>query len=120
MWYLTLRQPTKPRDQWTVTLGPASSVDETAASGWQDTIFGPHHRSEVRRLRDSRRDLKTKRKRLPAAIHTLRRVFAAFELYEWEVHQIMGGGPFTAAEIAGASVKGKSNGSEYGSMRMMS
>ena len=25
--------------------------------------------------------------------------FAAFELLEWEVHQIMGVGPFTAAEM---------------------
>jgi uncharacterized protein YciI len=25
--------------------------------------------------------------------------FAAFELLEWEVHQIMGAGPFTAAEM---------------------
>ncbi len=25
--------------------------------------------------------------------------FCAFELFEWEVHQIMGVGPFTAAEL---------------------
>jgi uncharacterized protein YciI len=25
--------------------------------------------------------------------------FTAFDLFEWEVHQIMGAGPFTAAEM---------------------
>ena len=27
--------------------------------------------------------------------------FSAYELLEWEVHQIMGAGPFTAAEMRG-------------------
>jgi len=27
--------------------------------------------------------------------------FCAFDLFEWEVHQIMGVGPFTAAELRG-------------------
>jgi hypothetical protein len=27
--------------------------------------------------------------------------FCTFDLFEWEVHQIMGAGPFTAAELRG-------------------
>jgi uncharacterized protein YciI len=98
MWYLVLRRPIKPREEWTVTLdqhlvwmkqqhqsGKILFSGPTTDRKYGVYVICAESRSEAEQIAGGD----------PYTVAG----FTAFELLEWEVHQIMGVGPFTAAEM---------------------
>ena len=98
MWYLTLRQPTKPRDQWTVTLDQHLVWMRQQHQAGKILFSGPttDRKYGVYVIRAGSKD---EAARIAASDPYTAAGFCSFELLEWEVHQIMGCGPFTAAEM---------------------
>jgi uncharacterized protein YciI len=98
MWYLVLRRPIKPREEWQVTLDEhlvwMKRQHETGTilfSGpTADRKFGVY----VIRA-GSREDAEKIASSDPYTAAGL----CAFDMLEWEVHQVIGIGPFTAAEM---------------------
>ena len=100
MWYLTLRQATQPRDQWTVTLDQHLVWMKQQHEAGKILFSGPttDRKYGVYVIRAGSKDEAAK---IAASDPYTAAGFCAFELLEWEVHQIMGCGPFTAAEMRG-------------------
>ena len=98
MWYLVLRQATKPRDQWTVTLDQHLVWMKQQHEAGKILFSGPttDRKYGVYVIRAGSKDEAAK---IAASDPYTAAGFCAFELLEWEVHQIMGCGPFTAAEM---------------------
>ena len=98
MWYLTLRQATKPRDQWTVTLDQHLVWMKQQHQEGNILFSGPttDRKYGVYVIRAGSKD---EAAQLAASDPYTAAGFCSFELLEWEVHQIMGCGPFTAAEM---------------------
>ena len=102
MYFITLRRPVTPRDQWTTSLD--THLEWMKKQHEQGTILlsGPSpdrtlgiylikapSRAEAERIASS--DPYT------AAGHT------TFDLIEWEIHQALGIGPFTSAGLRAVS-----------------
>jgi uncharacterized protein YciI len=100
MWYLVLRRPTKPRDQWTVTLDQHLIWMKQQHHAGKILFSGPttDRRYGVYVIRA---ESKQEAEQIAASDPYTAAGFCAFELLEWEVHQIMGVGPFTSAEMRG-------------------
>lgn len=100
MWYLVLRRPVKPREEWTVSLDQHLVWMKQQHEAGKILFSGPttdrKYGVYVIRAMD-----KSEAEKIAAGDPYTAAGFAAFELLEWEVHQIMGVGPFTAAEMRG-------------------
>jgi len=98
MWYLVLRRPVKPREEWTVTLDQHLVWMKQQHESGKILFSGPttDRKYGVYVIRAAS---KTDAEQIAASDPYTAAGFAAFELLEWEVHQIMGVGPFTAAEM---------------------
>ena len=98
MWYLVLRRPTKPRDQWTVTLDQHLVWMKQQHQAGKILFSGPttDRRYGVYVIRA---ESKQEAEQIAASDPYTAAGFCAFELLEWELHQIMGVGPFTSAEM---------------------
>lgn len=98
MWYLVMRRPVKPREDWTVNLEQhlvwmkqQHDNDSILFSGpTPDRKFG---------IYVIRAGSKAQAEEIASTDPYTAAGFCAYELYEWDVHQIMGVGPFTAAEL---------------------
>jgi uncharacterized protein YciI len=98
MWYLVLRRPTKPRDQWTVTLDQHLVWMKQQHQAGKILFSGPTTDRKYG-VYVIRADSKQEAEQIAASDPYTAAGFCAFELLEWEVHQIMGVGPFTSAEM---------------------
>ena len=100
MWYLVLRRPVKPREEWTVTLDQHLVWMKQQHESGKILFSGPttDRKYGVYVIRAAS---KTDAEQIAASDPYTAAGFAAFELLEWEVHQIMRVGPFTAAEMRG-------------------
>jgi uncharacterized protein YciI len=98
MWYLVLRRPTKPRDQWTVTLDQHLIWMKQQHHAGKILFSGPTT-DRTYGVYVIRADSKQEAEQIAASDPYTAAGFCAFELLEWEVHQIMGVGPFTSAEM---------------------
>jgi len=98
MWYLTLRQTTKPRDQRTVTLDQHLVWMKQQHQDGKILFSGPttYRKYGVYVIRAGSKD---EAARIAASDPYTAAGFCSFELLEWEGHQIMGCVPFTAAEM---------------------
>ena len=98
MWYLVLRRPTKPRDQWTVTLDQHLIWMKQQHHAGKILFSGPttDRRYGVYVIRA---ESKQEAEQIAASDPYTAAGLCAFGLLEWEVHQIMGVGPFTSAEM---------------------
>jgi uncharacterized protein YciI len=98
MWYLVLRRPVQPRDQWTVSLDEHLVWMKQQHEAGRIIVSGPtaDRKYGVYVIRAPSRE---EAERIAASDPYTAAGFTAFELLEWEVHQIMGAGPFTAAEM---------------------
>ena len=98
MRYLVLRRPVKPRAQWTVSLDQHLVWMKQQHECGKILISGPttDRKYGVYVIRAASKDEADK---IAASDPYTAAGFSAFELLEWEVHQIMGCGPFTAAEM---------------------
>jgi uncharacterized protein YciI len=100
MWYIVLRRPVKPREEWTVTLDQHLVWMKQQHDAGKILFSGPtpDRQLGVYVVRSaSRKEAET----LAASDPYTAAGFCAFDLIEWEVHQILGTGPFTAAELRG-------------------
>ncbi|HEX7232720.1 MAG TPA: YciI family protein [Candidatus Binatia bacterium] len=98
MWYLVLRRPTKPRDQWTVTLDQHLVWMKQQHQAGKILFSGPTTDRKYG-VYVIRAESKQEAEQIAASDPYTAAGFCAFELLEWEVHQIMGVGPFTSAEM---------------------
>jgi uncharacterized protein YciI len=98
MWYLVLRQATKPREQWTVTLDQHLVWMKQQHDAGKILFSGPttDRKYGIYVIRADSRD---EASRIAGSDPYTAAGFCSFELLEWEVHQIMGAGNFTAAGL---------------------
>lgn len=98
MWYLVLRRPVKPREEWTVTLDQHLAWMKQQHEAGKILFSGPtpDRKLGIYVIRaGSREEAET----VAAGDPYTAAGFSTFDLIEWEVHQIMGAGRFTAAEL---------------------
>jgi uncharacterized protein YciI len=98
MWYLTLRRNAKPRDQFTVTLDQHLVWMKQQHEAGRILFSGPtpDRSTGIYVIRAGSRE---EAERVAASDPFTAAGCTTFELIEWDVHQVLGVGPFTAAEL---------------------
>ncbi len=95
--------PVKPRQEWRVSLDQYLAWMKVQHEAGK-IFFRVRQRTASTASTRSGRRRENKRKKIAASDPYTAAGFTAFELLEWEVHQIMGVGLFTSAEL---SARGK-------------
>jgi uncharacterized protein YciI len=98
MWYLVLRRPLKPREQWTVGLDQHLTWMKQQHETGRILFSGPTADRKFGIYVISASS-KAEAERIAGSDPYTAAGFCGFDLFEWEVHQIMGCGPFTEAEL---------------------
>lgn len=98
MWYLALRQAAKPRSQWTVSLDQHLVWMKQQHDAGKILFSGPTTDRKYG-IYVIKADSKDEAARIAGSDPYTAAGFCTFELLEWEVHQIMGAGNFTAAGL---------------------
>ena len=98
MWYITMRRAVRPREEWTVTLDEHLVWMRQQHEAGRILFSGPtpDRKLGIYVIRAGSRE---EAERVAASDPYTAAGFTAFELVEWEVHQVLGTGPFTAAEL---------------------
>jgi uncharacterized protein YciI len=98
MWYLILRRPIKPREEWTVSLDQHLVWMKEQHETGKIFFSGPtaDRKLGVYVIRASS---KSEAEKIAGTDPYTAAGFCAFDVLEWEVHQIMGVGPFTAEQL---------------------
>ncbi len=98
MWYLIMRQAVKPRAEWSVSLDQHLVwMKQQHESG--NVLFSgptPDRKFGIYVIRAASRQ---EAEKIAGADPYTAAGLCTYDLYEWEVHQIMGAGAFTAAEL---------------------
>lgn len=100
MWYLVLRRPVKPREEWTVSLDQHLAWMKRQHELGTILFSGPTS-DRTYGIYVIRTNTKTEAEKIAASDPYTVAGLCTFELFEWQVHQIMGAGPFTSAELQG-------------------
>ncbi|MGE5304600.1 MAG: YciI family protein [Alphaproteobacteria bacterium] len=100
MWYLVLRRPVKPREEWTVTLDQHLAWMKQQHEAGTILFSGPTTDRKYG-IYVVKAHSKLHAEKIAAADPYTAAGFCAFEVLEWEVHQILGAGSFTAVEMRG-------------------
>jgi uncharacterized protein YciI len=98
MWYLILRRPLKPRQEWTVSLDQHLAWMQRQHQDGAILFSGPTSDRSLG-IYVIRAGTKADAEKIASSDPYTAAGFTAFEIYEWEIHQIMGIGPFTAKEL---------------------
>ncbi len=98
MWYLILRRPVKPREEWNVTLDEHLAWMKRQHTAGTILFSGPTSDRKYG-VYVIRANSKPEAEKVAASDPYTAAGLAAFDILEWEVHQIMGAGPFTSAEM---------------------
>ena len=98
MWYLVMRSPVKPREQWTVNLDQHLAWMKQQHDNGSILFSGPTPDRKFGIYVIKARS-KAQAEEIASSDPYTEAGFCAYELYEWDVHQIMGVGPFTAAAL---------------------
>lgn len=95
MWYLCQRRGVKPREEWTVTLDQHLVWMKQQHEAGRIILSGPtpDRKLGMYLIRAGSRE---EAERVAAGDPYTAAGCTAFDLIEWEIHQIMGAGPFTA------------------------
>ncbi|HEX9856163.1 MAG TPA: YciI family protein [Acidimicrobiia bacterium] len=97
-WFLVLRRPVVPRSEWTVSLDEHLAWMQEQHAAGTVVMSGPSRDRSV-----SVYLVRAADEGAAAAIASADPLTASgmcdFELIEWDVHQVMGVGPFTAADL---------------------
>lgn len=98
MWYLILRKAAKPREEWAVTLDQHLVWMKRQHEAGRILFSGPtpDRKLGIYVIRAASRE---EAERIAAGDPYTEAGCCTFDLIEWEVHQVMGVGPFTAAEL---------------------
>lgn len=100
MWYLVLRRPVKPREQWSVTLDQHLAWMKRQHEAGTILFSGPSSDRKYG-IYVIKAPSKKEAEDIAATDPYTAAGLCAFDVIEWEVHQILGVGPFTAAEMRG-------------------
>ena len=98
MWYLIQRRAVRPREDWTVSLDTHLDWMKRQHEAGRILFSGPtpDRKTGIYVIRaESRQEAE----RIAASDPFTAAGFCTFDLTEWDVHQVMGIGPFTAAEL---------------------
>jgi uncharacterized protein YciI len=98
MWYLIQRRAIRPRAEWTVSLDQHLVWMKQQHDAGQILFSGPTADRKLG-MYVIRAGSKEEAESIAASDPYTKAGFCAFDLLEWEVHQILGAGPFTEAEL---------------------
>jgi uncharacterized protein YciI len=99
MWFLTQRRGVKPREEWTVTLDQHLVWMKQQHEAGRIILSGPTPDRQIG-MYLIRADSRADAERIAASDPYTAAGCCTFDLIQWEIHQIMGIGPFTAAELS--------------------
>ena len=100
MWYLIHRRGIKPREEWTVNLDQHLAWMKKQHESGRILFSGPTPDRKLG-IYVIRAESRAEAERIAASDPYTEAGFCTFDLFEWDVHQIMGAGPFTAAGLHG-------------------
>jgi len=100
MWYLILRRPVRPRQEWTVSLNQHLAWMKKQHDAGKILFSGPTTDRKLG-IYVIRADSKEEAEKIAATDPYTAAGFCSFDLLEWEVHQILGTGRFTAEQLQG-------------------
>jgi uncharacterized protein YciI len=100
MWYLIHRKPIRPRAEWTVNLDEHLVWMKEQHDAGRILFSGPTADRKLG-IYVIRAGSKDEAERIAASDPYTKAGFCAFDLFEWEVHQVLGAGHFTEAELRG-------------------
>jgi uncharacterized protein YciI len=95
MWFLTQRRGVKPREEWTVTLDEHLVWMKAQHEAGRIVLSGPTPDRKIG-MYLIRAGSREEAERIAASDPYTVAGCTTFELIEWEIHQILGAGPFTA------------------------
>jgi uncharacterized protein YciI len=98
MWYLIQRRAIRPRAEWTVSLDQHLVWMKQQHDAGRILLSGPTADRKLG-MYVIRAGSKEEAEAVAASDPYTKAGFCAFDLLEWEVHQILGAGPFTEAEL---------------------
>lgn len=97
MWFLALRRALQPRSEWTVSLDEHLAWMRAQHERGSILLSGPTSDRQLG-IYLIRAASRVEAEQIAAADPFTAAGHCTFELIEWEIHQILGVGPFTAAE----------------------
>jgi uncharacterized protein YciI len=100
MWYLIQRRAIRPRAEWTVSLDQHLVWMKQQHDAGRILFSGPTADRKLG-MYVIRAGSKEEAEAVAASDPYTKAGFCVFDLLEWEVHQILGAGPFTEAELRG-------------------
>jgi len=101
MWYLCLRQALRPRDTWKATVDEHLAWMKAQHESGTIYLSGPGRTAEGQvGIYLIRTNSRAEAESVAAADPFTATGDCTFELIEWEIHQIMGAGAFTAAGLS--------------------
>jgi uncharacterized protein YciI len=100
MWYLIQRRAIRPRAEWTVSLDQHLVWMKQQHDAGRILFSGPTADRKLG-MYVIRAGSKEEAEAVAASDPYTKAGFCAFDLLEWEVHQFLGAGPFTEAELRG-------------------
>jgi uncharacterized protein YciI len=98
MWFLAQRRGVKPREEWTVTLDEHFVWMKAQHEAGRIVLSGPTPDRKVG-MYLIRAGSREEAEQIAAGDPYTAAGCTTFELIEWEIHQILGAGPFTAAGL---------------------
>jgi uncharacterized protein YciI len=98
MWFLAQRRGVKPREEWNVTLDEHLVWMKEQHEAGKIILSGPTPDRKIG-MYLIRADSRAEAERIAGSDPYTAAGCCTFELTQWEIHQIMGIGPFTAAEL---------------------
>ena len=102
MWFICLRKAVQPREQWTTSIDEHLAWMKTQHEAGKILMSGPGRTASASYgIYLIRVDSREEAERVAADDPFTAAGHCEYELIEWEVHQIMGAGPFTASGLRG-------------------
>lgn len=98
MWFIALRSAVKPREEWDVTLDDHLAWMRRQHREGKIHMSGPTPDRKLG-IYLIRADSREEAEAIAGSDPYTAAGFCKFELIEWELHQVMGAGPFSMAEI---------------------
>lgn len=98
-WFLTQRRALKPREEWNVTLDQHLVWMKQQHESGTIVLSGPTPDRTIGMYLIRAKD-RAEAERIAGSDPYTAAGCTTFDLIEWEIHQVLGAGPFTAAGLA--------------------
>ncbi len=108
MWFICLRSALQPREQWTTTVDEHLAWMQTQHEAGSIVMSGPGKTPAGDRVGIYliHAESRAAAERIAAGDPFTVAGHATFDLIDWEVHQIMGAGPFTSTGLRSPGIGG--------------